>query len=84
MPILRGGSYTAIYSVGRKCKISKTVKMKIIRDVNDNPQISAKMIVSELASSGPDVSRKPVMRALHRGGIRGHHTRKMVLITQML
>ena len=34
---------------GRKCNFSKTLERKIIRDVNKNPRISAKIIVTELA-----------------------------------
>lgn len=67
---------------GRKRKISKTLQRKIIRDVNKNPQTSAKMIVAELASSGLDVSCKTAVRVHHRGGLRGHRARKTPLLSQ--
>lgn len=67
---------------GRKRKISKTLERKIIRDVNKNPRTSAKTIVAELASSGLDVSRKTVVRALHRGGLKGHRPRKTPLLSR--
>ena len=42
---------------GHKCKISRTLERKIVRDVSTNPWTSAKMIVADLTSSGVDVSR---------------------------
>ena len=65
---------------GRKHKISRTLERKIVRDVSKMPQTSAKMIVSDLASSGVDVSRNTVVRALHRGGLQGHRPRRTPLL----
>lgn len=67
---------------GRKRKISRTLERKIVRDVSKMPRTSAKMIVADLASSGVDVSRNKVVRALHRGGLRGHRPRKTPLLKQ--
>uniref|UniRef100_A0A8B9JGC2 Transposase Tc1-like domain-containing protein n=1 Tax=Astyanax mexicanus TaxID=7994 RepID=A0A8B9JGC2_ASTMX len=65
-----------------KNTILNTLQRKIIRDVNKNPWTSAKMIVSELATSGLDVSRKTVVRALCCGGLHGHRPRKALLLLQ--
>lgn len=67
---------------GRKCKISRTLERKIVRDVSKMPRTSAKMIVADLASSGVDVSRNTVVRALHRGGLQGHRPRRTPLLKQ--
>lgn len=67
---------------GRKRKISRTLERKIVRDVSKMPRTSAKMIVADLASSGVDVSRNTVVRALHRGGLQGHCPRRTPLLKQ--
>uniref|UniRef100_A0A8C4HA72 Transposase Tc1-like domain-containing protein n=1 Tax=Dicentrarchus labrax TaxID=13489 RepID=A0A8C4HA72_DICLA len=64
---------------GRKLNISRTLEKK---DVSKNPQTSAKMIVADLASSGVDVSRSTVVRALHRGGLQGHRPRRTPLLKE--
>ncbi|KAI4795776.1 hypothetical protein KUCAC02_029659 [Chaenocephalus aceratus] len=65
---------------GRKRKISRTLERKIVRDVSKNPQTSVKMIVADLASSGVDLSRNIVVRALQRGGLQGHRPRRTPLL----
>uniref|UniRef100_A0A3B4U8C2 Tc1-like transposase DDE domain-containing protein n=1 Tax=Seriola dumerili TaxID=41447 RepID=A0A3B4U8C2_SERDU len=67
---------------GRKYKIPKTLERKIVKDVSKNPRSSAKMIVADLASSGVDVSRSTVVRALHRGGLHGHRPRRTPLLKE--
>lgn len=52
---------------GCKSNILKTLERKLTRDVIKDPWISAKLIVNELISSGVDVSRKTVVKALHHG-----------------
>ncbi|KAI4815382.1 hypothetical protein KUCAC02_005529 [Chaenocephalus aceratus] len=80
--------YKETYSVrntlrrGQKRKISRTLERKIVRDVSKNPRTSAKMIVADLASSGVDVSRTTVVRALHRGGLQGHRPRRTSLLRE--
>ena len=69
--------------LGRKHKISRTLERKIVRDVSKNPRTSAKMIVADLASSGVDVSRNAVVRALHRGGLQGHRPRRTPLLKEL-
>lgn len=65
---------------GRKCKITRTLERKIVRDVRKEPRTSAKVIVADLASSGVCVSRHTVVRALHRGGLRGYRPRRTPLL----
>ncbi|KAI4831060.1 hypothetical protein KUCAC02_002661 [Chaenocephalus aceratus] len=67
---------------GRKRKMSRTLERKIVRDVSKNPRTPAKMIVADLASSGVDVSRDTVVRALHRGGLQGHRPRRTPLLRE--
>ena len=40
------------------------------------------MIVTDLASSGVDVSRNTALRALHRGGLQGHRPRRTPLLKE--
>lgn len=40
------------------------------------------MIVADMASSGVDVSRHTVFRALHRGGLQGHRPRRIPLLKE--
>ena len=47
-----------------------------------SPRTSAKMSVADLASSGVDVSRNTVVRALHRGGLQGHRPRRTPLLKE--
>ena len=41
------------------------------------------MIVADLASSGVDVSRNTVVRALRRGGLQGHRPRRTPLLKEL-
>lgn len=65
-----------------KMKDFKKSGEEIARDVSKRPRTSARMIVADLASSGVDVSRNTVVRALHRGGLQGHHLRRVAHQTQ--
>lgn len=40
------------------------------------------MVVADLASSGVGVSRNTVVRALHHGGLQGHHPRRTPLLEE--
>lgn len=61
---------------GRKRKISKTLKRKLVREVSKDPRTTAKTLVNDLAKSGIDVSTKMVTKALHRNGLRDCRPRK--------
>uniref|UniRef100_A0A671VHZ2 Transposase Tc1-like domain-containing protein n=1 Tax=Sparus aurata TaxID=8175 RepID=A0A671VHZ2_SPAAU len=69
---------------GRGCKhkISRTLERKIVRNVRKKPQTCAKMIVADLASSGVDVSRNTVVRALYYDGLQGHRPRRTPLLKE--
>uniref|UniRef100_A0A3Q4B3R2 Transposase Tc1-like domain-containing protein n=1 Tax=Mola mola TaxID=94237 RepID=A0A3Q4B3R2_MOLML len=56
---------------GRNRNMSRTLERKVVRDVSKKPHTSAKMIIADLASSGVNVSRNTVVRALHHGERRG-------------
>ena len=69
---------------GHKHKISRTLERKTVRVVCKKPQTCAKTIVADLASSGVDVSRNTVVRALHYGGLQGHRPRRTPLLGKQL
>ncbi|KAI4825626.1 hypothetical protein KUCAC02_021306, partial [Chaenocephalus aceratus] len=75
-------SFSPVLASPRVHKISTTLERKIVRDVSKNPRTSAKMIVADLASSGVDVSRNTVVRALRRGGLQGHRPRRTSLLKE--
>lgn len=68
-------SCTAVHYImpRRHNLLLKTLESKIIRNINNDPQISAEMKAAELASSALDVLRKPAVRALHRDLLEHHH-----------
>ena len=88
----KGEGYTAIsqhFTESRTAVRCIIAKYKETNSVRNKPgrgrkrKISrTKMIVADLASSGVDVSRNTVVRALHRCGLQGHRPRRTPLLKE--
>lgn len=68
---------------GRKRILSPRDERKIVRQLNQNPRITAGEIVDEQSTSGVNVSRHTVGRVLKRAGLKACRPRKTPLLKPM-
>ena len=61
---------------GRKRKISKILERKLVREASKNPRVTADTLVNDAATSGVNVSKKTVTRALQQNGLQAYRPRK--------
>lgn len=65
---------------GRKRKISKSIKRKLVWAVSKNPGVTVRTLVSDAASSGVTVSKKLITPALHINELQTYRPRKTPLL----
>ena len=67
---------------GRKSKVSTCMARKVWREPSKNQRITIKALQNSLSESGTTISRKTLLRMLHKGGFRGCRRRKTPLLKQ--